>query len=130
MNKLWFSLLWISGGSICGAVLRYLVTLAAQQYAITFPFGTLIVNWSGCFIIGVLTTMISEAGGLTTEARLFLITGFCGSFTTLSSMIYEFSQLLKTHELGLAGVYWGATFLGAFGWFYLGGVLVKFLLRL
>jgi CrcB protein len=130
MNQLWFSLLWVSGGSVAGAVSRYLVTVAAQRYSLTFPVGTLAVNWAGCFLIGCLTMLSTEAGVLKPEARLLLITGFCGSFTTLSSMIYEGAQFLKTQEFWFMGLYWGATFLGALGWFYLGGILIKLLLRL
>ncbi len=130
MQKLWVSLAWISVGSIFGAALRYLAAIAAQRYSLTFPFGTLAVNWAGCFLIGCLTTLSAETGVVTAEARLLLVTGFCGSFTTLSSMVYEFAQFIKTQEIWLAGVYWGATFFGAFGWFYLGGILIKLLLRL
>ena len=129
MNKVFWSLFFISGGSIFGAGLRYLTALAAQRYSITFPFGTLAVNWAGCFFIGCVTTLISEAGVLTSEQRLFLITGFCGSFTTLSSMVYESAQLVKAHEFWFAGVYWGATCVGAFGWFYLGVFMIKLLLH-
>ncbi len=130
MQKLWLSVLWISGGSIVGATLRYLTALAAQRYSLTFPFGTLAANWGGCFVIGCLAALIVETDLLTTETRLFFITGFCGSFTTLSSLVYECAQLLKAHEFWLAGVYWGTTFFGAFGWFYLGGILMKRLLHL
>ena len=130
MQKIWTSLAWISIGSILGAALRYLTTLAAQRYSITIPYGTLTANWAGCFLIGCLTTLSAETGVLSSEARLLLITGFCGSFTTLSSMVYELSQFIKTNELWLAGVYWGVTFFGAFAWFYLGGILIKLFLRL
>lgn len=130
MQKIWISLVWIGIGSIFGATLRYLTTLAAQRYSLSFPYGTLMANWAGCFLIGCLTRLSAETGVLTSEARLLLVTGFCGSFTTLSSMIYELSQFVETQEFWLAGMYWGITFFGAFVWFYLGGILIKLLLRL
>ena len=127
MKNTLISLAWVGGGSMLGAILRYLTTLATQQYALTFPVGTLAVNWFGCLFIGFLAGLGAKTGVFTTEARLFLLTGFCGSLTTLSSLMYEIAQFIKSNEFWLAGLYFSLTFVGALGWFY-GGVLLSALL--
>lgn len=86
------------GGGL-GSVCRYLVNRWVVDIAITrFPYGTFLVNVVGCFLIGFLIFATEKATLPSVEWRLFLVTGFCGGFTTFSSFSYENVQLLTTHQ--------------------------------
>lgn len=92
----WLSL--IAGSSI-GGVARY--ALAGSVYRVFgsgFPYGTLVVNLAGCFLIGFLAVLSEEKFLLGPNTRLFLMVGFCGSFTTFSTFIYETAHLMTAGE--------------------------------
>lgn len=77
------------GGSL-GAASRYLVgLLSARFWGAHFPWGTLIVNLAGCFLIGFCFALSDRARLLTPEMRLLLITGFLGALTTFSTFSLE-----------------------------------------
>lgn len=67
--------------------MRYLVSSYIQQIAgaTAFPYGTLVVNGLGCFIIGFLSQLAEARGALTNETRALLVVGFLGGFTTFST---------------------------------------------
>jgi fluoride exporter len=93
-------LLLVALGGAIGAVARYVVGTAVQSAAGgPFPLGTLSVNVLGCFLIGVLGAMFAVAPGH--PARLFLITGVLGGFTTFSSFGFETLNLLRSGAVGL-----------------------------
>ena len=80
----------MAGGSL-GALSRYGVSLlAASLFGSRFPWGTLIVNLAGCFLIG-LCFALAERGFrfMTPSARLFFMTGFLGALTTFSAFALE-----------------------------------------
>jgi CrcB protein len=129
MAKLLMPLLYVGLGGLLGAVFRYLTTLATQGISMTFPYGTLISNLLGCFVIGIVVTLAMGSTLLSSEARLFLVTGVCGGYTTLSSLVYELSRFVDDGEFMHASVYFAATFVGAVIAFYLGTILVALLLR-
>ena len=129
MTKLLMPLVYVGVGGFLGAVLRYLTTLATQGIAVTFPYGTLVSNLLGCFVIGIVATLGMGSTLLSTEARLFLATGVCGGYTTLSSLVYELAQFVDDGELLNASIYLAATFVGAVVAFYLGTLLTTLLLR-
>jgi len=86
------------GGSL-GAASRYTIgLLAAKAWGPQFPWGTLLVNLSGCFLIGLLFALAERVRLLTPEMRLLLITGFLGALTTFSSFA------LETVNAGRAGL--------------------------
>ena len=77
------------GGSL-GAACRYGISLlAVNLWGTRFPWGTLIVNLSGCFLIGLLFGLSDRVRLLTPEMRLLLITGFLGAMTTFSTFSME-----------------------------------------
>ena len=85
-----------------GTVSRYAVsTWAYQALGAKFPYGTLIVNLLGCFLMGFLAS-VSHERLLTPAVRLLLVVGFLGAFTTFSSFILESSQLIKQGQSVLA----------------------------
>ena len=82
-------LIVMCGGSL-GAASRYLVgLLSAKVLGTGFPWGTLIVNLVGCFLIGLCFALAERGLLLTPEMRLLLITGFMGALTTFSSFSLE-----------------------------------------
>ncbi len=105
-------LLYIGIGGFLGAILRYLVSQAAQIVSggAVFPFGTLCVNLIGCFFIGVLTALFESRGILSMETRLFLLIGLLGSFTTFSTFGNETLNLFRDSRPFLAVINAGAHF--------------------
>ena len=87
-------IIWLGGG--IGSVLRYLAQLGISKLVtVTFPAGTFLVNITGCFVIGLLYGLSGRYAALTSEWRLFLITGLCGGYTTFSSFSYESISLFR-----------------------------------
>jgi fluoride exporter len=82
-------LLLILGGAL-GTLARYGLSGLIAERTGTFPFGTLVVNVTGCFLIGLLAVM-----ALGPEWRLFLIYGFCGGYTTFSSFGLQTLELAR-----------------------------------
>jgi fluoride exporter len=91
-------------GGFIGAVLRYLMSGLVQNLtrSVAFPHGTLAVNITGCFLMGVFSHLLESQAGLTAEMRLFLMVGLLGSFTTYSTFSHETLNLLQNHGLSLA----------------------------
>ena len=84
------------GGAI-GTGCRYLTTIiAAQWFGTEFPYGTLIVNLVGSFIIGLVQQLGLEALVIPDNARLFLTTGVMGGLTTYSAFSYETVRLMES----------------------------------
>jgi CrcB protein len=100
-------MLWyIAVGSAIGGVSRYLVGGMAQRLlATTFPGGTLLVNVTGSFLLGLILRYGVETTSLTPELRAFLTVGFCGGYTTFSTFSYESVALLEDGEWTRAGLY-------------------------
>ncbi len=91
-------------GGFIGAVLRYLMSGFVQNLtqSVTFPHGTLAVNLTGCFLMGIFSHLVESQAGMTAEMRLFLMVGLLGSFTTYSTFSNETLNLLQDHGLSLA----------------------------
>ncbi|MBI4367854.1 MAG: fluoride efflux transporter CrcB [Candidatus Omnitrophica bacterium] len=86
-------------GGALGTAARYLLSGVVYQFLGTrFPYGTLIVNLIGCFIIGTLVALTEEKFLLGPNARILLMVGFCGAFTTFSTFILETANLIKDGE--------------------------------
>jgi CrcB protein len=89
--------LLITFGGALGTLLRYLTSLAAAQWFGTeFPYGTLIVNLTGSFVIGVIQQLGAEALMIPDNTRLVLTTGMMGGLTTYSAFSYETVRLMET----------------------------------
>jgi CrcB protein len=84
------------GGAI-GTGLRYLTGLgAARMWGDAFPYGTLVVNLTGAFIIGLVQQIGRETLLIPDDLRLFLTTGMMGGLTTYSAFSYETVRLMET----------------------------------
>ena len=95
--------LFVSSGAAVGGVLRYWMSDFVHKFLpATFPFGTLIVNVLGCFILGVIMYGLNERGVISQELKLFLTVGFCGGFTTFSTFSLETVNLMKNSEYTFA----------------------------
>lgn len=91
--------LGLAAGGILGTFARYFLSGTVHRvFGPSFPLGTLIVNLVGCFAIGFLAVFTEEKFLLGPTARVFLMIGFCGAFTTFSSLIFETSNLAKEGE--------------------------------
>jgi CrcB protein len=88
----------IAFGGAIGSVLRYLTSgLAAAWFGSDFPYGTLIVNLSGAFVIGVVQQIGTETLLIPDNIRLFLTTGMMGGLTTYSTFSYETVRLMEAN---------------------------------
>jgi fluoride exporter len=111
-------------GGFVGSVTRYLLSGYVQEMLknATFPYGTLVVNLAGCFIIGLLSQLADARGVFTAESRALVFIGFLGGFTTFSTFSNETMNLLRDGEnlwafanvgahviFGLAAVWLGRT---------------------
>jgi len=93
----WFSL---AIGGTAGTFARYLFGgIVYQLLGTSFPYGTLVVNLSGCFLIGFLAALAEEKFLLGPTARTLLMIGFCGAYTTFSTFMLETSNLIKDGEM-------------------------------
>lgn len=113
--------LLISLGAILGANARYWVGVwAAARFGAGFPSGTLLVNVTGCFLIGLLNGLGEGRLPVAPGVRLFATVGFLGAYTTFSSFGFESINLLRAGSFGLATLNILGNFLLGFGAVVLG----------
>ena len=93
-------------GAGIGGALRHGVNVgSARLFGYGFPYGTMIVNVVGSFLMGVLAGYFAFRPGLAQHARLFLTTGILGGFTTFSAFSLDTALLVERHAYGLAAGY-------------------------
>ncbi|PWB81821.1 MAG: fluoride efflux transporter CrcB [Methylocystaceae bacterium] len=94
--------LWIMVGSALGGVARYWFSgVVANRFGETFPWGTILVNVSGCFVIGFFATITEPEDGrlfVGAEIRQFVMIGICGGYTTFSSFSLQTLNLIRGGE--------------------------------
>ncbi|WP_166335281.1 fluoride efflux transporter CrcB [Sphingobacterium chungjuense] len=103
---MWRTLLLIGIGGGAGSVLRFLISQGVSRIVTTpFPWGTLTVNVIGSFFAGLILSTFNQQTGHVPEWRLFLMTGFCGGFTTFSAFTAENLSLLQSGHVLTAITY-------------------------
>ncbi|MFA4945739.1 MAG: CrcB family protein [Lentisphaeria bacterium] len=130
MTKAWGMSLLVGLGGFAGSLARYGLSIAGQRFSIGWPLGTLAANVLGCLAIGIITGLSARGETLPPALRLALATGFCGGFTTLSSMIYETAEMLRGSEYFHASWYAAGTFLLSMGAFVVGVLAVRILVKI
>ncbi len=106
--------LLISIGAILGANARYwLGDWIVQKWGASFPLGTLLINLTGSFLLGLFLTLATERFMIDPRWRFMLAVGFLGAYTTFSTYTYESFSLLSTGQwiTGLLNIF-GSTILG------------------
>lgn len=96
---------WVALGSAVGGMARYGISgYVATRIGETFPWGTLVVNVSGSFVIGVLAALAAPAGSLPGDitVRTLGIIGLCGGYTTFSSFSLQTLTLAREGQWGRA----------------------------
>jgi fluoride exporter len=92
----------ISVAAILGANLRYVLgRLALKEFGPVFPYGTLIINVLGSFIVGLFVVWTTERVLVDPRWRLLVVVGFCGSFTTFSGYAFESIAFFEQGQWGL-----------------------------
>jgi CrcB protein len=99
--------LWVTFGGALGSALRFFVSgWVANRFGETFPWGTLLVNVTGCFLIGFYAALTDPAVGRVVAgptARMFFMTGICGGYTTFSSFSLQTLNLVRDDQWLQAG---------------------------
>ena len=96
---------WIAVGSALGGMARFWCSgFVAERFGGTFPWGTMVVNVLGSFVIGFFATLTGPDGRLlvASDIRQFVMVGFCGGYTTFSSFSLQTLSLLRDGEYAYA----------------------------
>ena len=97
---------YIALGSALGGAGRYLLGgLIQNWHGSSFPVGTLIVNISGSFLLGLISGYALESAAISAEVRAFLTIGICGGYTTFSTFSLETVNLLRDGDYARAASY-------------------------
>lgn len=125
-------MLWyIAAGSAIGGVGRYLLGGAIQRASAgTFPVGTLWINLTGSFLLGLILRYGVDSPTLTPEVRAFLTVGLCGGYTTFSTFSFETVRMLEDGEWMRASLYVGSSLVLAVGAVFLGFAAARQLVAL
>lgn len=99
--------LWVALGGALGSSARYAISLAFSGSKL--PFATFIVNFVGCLVIGLVIGSIGKSQSEFGAGHALAVVGLCGGFTTFSTFSFEVVNYLKTGQVGLAGLYVGAS---------------------
>ncbi|MEI6848368.1 MAG: fluoride efflux transporter CrcB [Chlorobiaceae bacterium] len=115
----------VGTGGFLGSVSRYAVALIFNPIAFVFPFTTFAVNILGSFLMGFLSELAVSTTIVSPETRLFLVTGFCGGFTTFSAYMFEHVSLMKDGQIVYATFYLAGSIIGGIIALYTGMLFAK-----
>ena len=93
------TIFFIGIGGAVGSILRYLTSILVSKYwANQFPLATLITNVLGCFVIGLFIGLLEKNNLANSTLKWFLVTGFCGGYTTFSTFGFENYSLFQSNN--------------------------------
>ena len=119
-------ILLVAIGGAIGSVARHLVGVASLRlFGPAFPFGTLIVNLVGAFVMGVFVEILARRFGASADLRLLIATGVLGGFTTFSSFALDAAVLWERGEVFSSFVYVAATLVLGLAALFLGLALAR-----
>lgn len=99
LSRLIMKILWLSIAGVAGTLARYFLGGFVQRtYGGVFPWGTFAVNMAGCFLFGFVWTLAEERLIISGQARLIILVGFMGAFTTFSSFMFESGALMRDSQ--------------------------------
>lgn len=99
-------ILAVAAGGALGSVMRYLVGIgSARAFGTDFPWGTLIINVTGSFLIGIFVGLFATKWNLSQAARLFLTVGICGGYTTFSTFSLDAWYLIERGQTWASAAY-------------------------
>ena len=118
------NILLIGTGGFIGSIARYFVSRLNLTFSlISIPVGTLLVNIAGSMVIGFLAGISDRTAILSTQARLFLMVGICGGFTTFSSFTLENMTMIHNGQFLQVVIYTTLSFLFGMGAVFTGYAL-------
>ena len=121
-----YLIVFLGGG--LGAALRHGINLAvARTLGTAFPYGTLLINITGSFIMGLVAAYFAFRGDASQHWRLFFTTGILGGFTTFSAFSLDAALLYERGEVGLAALYVVGSVALSIGGLFAGLALVRHL---
>ncbi len=130
MKTVILSYVFVAIGGALGAVARLALNFSLQR-DVDFPWGTLAANLGGCFIMGILAHLVATSAWFNTSGiipdqyRLLFAVGFCGSFTTLSSLVLEMHTMVERSEYLAAGGYLALSVVGGYCLFFLALLMMQ-----
>lgn len=104
--------LYLAMGGTLGTWTRYVLQGVVQPASGLFPWGTMVVNIVGAFVLGFLMRFLLGSATASPEIRMGLTVGFCGAFTTMSTFSFETMALLQDGEYWRASAYMAGTVVG------------------
>ena len=118
--------LLVGTGGFAGAIARYWVnTVVTQRMGLRFPYGTFLINVSGCFLIGFFMYLLAERGVLDAHWLYVIVVGFIGAYTTFPTFEYETMRELQDGQLAVGLLYVGSSVLAGFAMVWLGAQAAK-----
>ncbi len=119
-----YLIVFLGGG--LGAALRHGINLGvARALGTAFPYGTLLINITGSFIMGLVAAYFAFKGDASQHWRLFLTTGILGGYTTFSAFSLDVAVLYERGDIGLATLYVLASVLISIAGLFAGLALVR-----
>jgi len=109
-------------GAVLGAWLRWLFSVHLNNPGTLIPYGTLLANFVGAYLIGLVASFLSVSPSISPQVRLMLITGLLGSLTTFSTFSLESVEMIFLKNYALASLHLGLHVLGSI-FFTLLGIL-------
>ena len=105
----------IAIGGAVGSILRYQVaTMIQARVAVGFPYGTFVVNITGCLIMGFVTALLTERLVVDPNWRFLIPIGFVGAYTTFSTFELETFRAVTEGSWGIVGAYVGGSFIAGY----------------